>query len=119
VGAPAFWPENSQPYREGAADITIANTTPHVCACGSDDRRTLPPDGEEAGIRMSKALTLFRSGYDTAEIAYILGRSEADVYNELARLREESRAANVAVIKYHPAKDAWGTPPMRAENANG
>jgi len=53
------------------------------------------------------------------EIAYILGRSEADVYNELARLREESRAANVAVIKYHPAKDAWGTPPMRAENANG
>ena len=68
---------------------------------------------------MSKALTLFRSGYDTAEIAYILGRSEADVYNELARLREESRAANVAVIKYHPGKDAWGVPAMRGENANG
>lgn len=41
------------------------------------------------------ALTLFREGRDTAEIAAILGCSEATAYNNLHRLREGMAPASL------------------------
>lgn len=39
----------------------------------------------------TNALTLFREGKDTAEIAAVLGCSEATAYNQLHHLREQER----------------------------
>lgn len=60
---------------------------------------------------MTDALTLFRQGYDTAEIAYILGCQEATAYNELARLREAARKAKYTAFTFCTKEESRGKIP--------
>ncbi|MGN7959150.1 hypothetical protein [Agrobacterium radiobacter] len=60
---------------------------------------------------MTNALTLLRAGYDTAEIAEILKTTEAKVYNDASRLREEERKAKFRAFTYHRKEESRGKIP--------
>ncbi|MCZ7856024.1 hypothetical protein O9X81_05310 [Agrobacterium salinitolerans] len=64
---------------------------------------------------MTDPLTLFRQGYYTSEIAYILGCQEATAYNEIHRLKKLERAPKP--ITFHPNQDQQGRVPYAGREA--
>lgn len=66
---------------------------------------------------MMDALSLFRQGYDTSEIAYILGCQESTAYNEIHRLKEQERKAKIGKFTFHPNKASRSKIPYAGREA--
>lgn len=66
---------------------------------------------------MTDALSLFHEGYDTSEIAKILGCHESTAYNEIHRLKERDRKAKIRSFTFHPNKDLCGKVPYAGREA--
>lgn len=66
---------------------------------------------------MTDALTLFRQGCDTSEIAKALGCQEATAYNEIHRLREREMKAKINKFTFHPNKSLRGKVPYAGREA--
>ncbi len=60
---------------------------------------------------MTDALTLFRKGHDTAEIAAIMKTTEAEAYNQLAREREAERKAKYTAFTFCTKEESRGKIP--------